>query len=288
MRAASIAVILCAALACAPTAACDGRHEVTFPEGTTMARLNAAGKITVGIKYDQPGLGFRNPATGRPEGFDIEMAEIVAAALGLDQDQIGYREAVSADREQMIVTGQADIVIASYSITDQRRRTVGQAGPYYLTSQQILVRDADKHTITDTLNNPDRLRELKVCSVRGSTSIQQWQQTHHADRLIESETYTPCVQRLLNKTVDAVTTDGAVLLGYAAQHPDKLEVVGEPFSQEGYGIGYRKGDHAFCTFLTDTIQAAIDNGDWAEAFTATLGKASPDPPTKPTPEPCPT
>jgi glutamate transport system substrate-binding protein len=279
------AVVLCLALACTPTG-CGGRQEVTFPAGTTMARLNAAGKITVGVKFDQPGLGFRNPATGRPEGFDIEMAEIVATGLGLDPDRIRYREAVSADREHLIVTGRVDIVIASYSITDERRRIVGQAGPYYLTGQQILVRDADKHAINDTLRDPARLSRLKVCSVRGSTSIQQWLDTYNTAQPIESRTYTECVQRLLDKTVDAVTTDGAVLLGYAAQHPDKLEVVGEPFSKEGYGIGYRKGDDAFCSFLTDTIQTAIDNGEWDEAFTATLGKASPDPPPIPTPAPC--
>jgi glutamate transport system substrate-binding protein len=282
-----IAVVLCAAVACTATA-CNGQQKVPFPAGTTMAQLTAAGRIDVGVKFDQPGLGFRNPATGRPEGFDIEMAEIVATGLGLDPDQVSYHEAVSADREHMIITGQVDIVIASYSITDQRRRTVGQAGPYYLTGQQILVREADKHAINDTLDDPAQLRRLTVCSVRGSTSIQQWQNIYNTAQPIESRTYTECVQRLLDKTVDAVTTDGAVLLGYAAQQPDKLEVVGEPFSQEGYGIGYRKGDHAFCAFLTDTIQAAIDNGEWKQAFTATLGEASPDLPTQPTPEPCPT
>jgi glutamate transport system substrate-binding protein len=246
-----------------------------------MDTLNKAGEITVGVKSDQPGLGFRNPATGRYEGFDIKMAEIVAAELGLQPDQIEYVEVVSEDRERFLQKGWVDIVIASYSITSDRRRDVGQAGPYYITGQQILVREEDKDDITD----PGQIADGKVCSVSGSTSIKRWRE-RYGTQPVSVRTYTECVQRLLNKSVDAVTTDGAVLLGYAALQPHKLEVVGEPFGTERYGIGYRKGDHTFCQFLNDTIKKAEDNGDWAKAFGDTLGKAGVKPPNKPPLDPC--
>ena len=95
------------------------------------------------------------------------------------------------------------------------------------------------------------------------------------------DTYSDCVTQLQNGSVDAVTTDGAILLGYAAQAPDELEVVGEAFSEERYGVGFKHGDAAMCQFITETLQGAIDNGDWAKAFEATLGQSgveTPEPP----------
>jgi glutamate transport system substrate-binding protein len=95
-------------------------------------------------------------------------------------------------------------------------------------------------------------------------------------------TYSECVDQLLNGTVDALTTDGAILLGYAAQDPDKLEVVGEPFSEERYGVGFQKGDTAMCDFLQKTIKKSFDDGSWAEAFKSTLGQSGVDTPQPPT------
>ncbi len=94
-------------------------------------------------------------------------------------------------------------------------------------------------------------------------------------------TYTECVDQLSTNQVDAVTTDGAILLGYAAKDPDKLLVVGKPFSTEKYGIGLKKDDNQFRDFLNDTLQKAFDNGDWKKAYDATLGKSGSTAPSPP-------
>lgn len=261
--------------------ACATPVRVTFPPGTTMDRLHRSGRITIGVKSDQPELGFRNPATGRYEGFDIRMAEIVAAALGLRPSQITYVETPSKNRESVLKQRRVDIVVASYSITDERRHEVGQAGPYFVTGQRLLVREEDKTRIKE----PDDLSDDKVCSVTSSTSI-PWAREKYKGRLVELTNYTDCVRQLLNSSVRAVLTDGAVLLGYASQQPNKLEVVGRPLSTERYGIGYPKGDRPFCQFLTDTIRRAEDNGGWEKAFKETLGKAQGKSPPRPTPDPC--
>jgi glutamate transport system substrate-binding protein len=271
---------LCAAALTLILAACGGPTTGLFPAGSTMDKLHKTGQITVGVKSDQPGLGFLNPATGKFEGFDIEIAEIIAAKLGLKPNQIHYVETVSDNRERFLTNGTVDIVVASYSITPERRRQVGQAGPYYVTGAALLVRQPDE----DTINHPNKLADVKVCSVTGSTSITLAQKKYRA-RPIGLKTYTECVQRLLNGTVDAVTTDDVVLIGYANRQPG-LTVVGGRFSDERYGIGYRKGDQQFCQFLTDTIKEALDNGAWLKAFRETLGSAGAKPSQKPTPEPC--
>ncbi|QNN52258.1 glutamate ABC transporter substrate-binding protein [Nocardioides mesophilus] len=248
-----------------------------FDSGTTMAKLSDAGKITIGVKFDQPGIGFLAPGADAPEGFDVEMGRIIAAQLGIDDSNIEWKETVSDNREPYIKDGTVDLVLASYSITDERRQVVGQAGPYYVTGQQLLVREEDKDSIT----TPEDAKGKKVCSVTGSTSLQRMVDEYGADP-VPFATYSECVDQLENGTVDAVTTDGAILLGYAAEDPDKLEVVGEPFSEEKYGIGFKKGDEAMCTFLQDAIKKSFDDGTWAKAFESTLGESgveTPEPPT---------
>jgi len=265
-------------------AGCDHRQQVTFPAGTAMDRIQKAGTITVGVKFDQYGVGFRNLATGKLEGFDIRMAEVVAAGLGLEPRQIRYVQALSAEREDLLQQGQVDIVIASYSITEKRQTKVGQAGPYFLTHQRLLVRAGDKHKITAPNDPP----QITVCSVTGSTSLERVRGRYDAPpaRTVGYPTYTDCVQRLLNNSVDAVTTDDAILSLYEAQQPDKLAVVGTPISDEYWGIGYPKGDRNLCEYLTYTIKNAEDNGTWDEAFNDTLGRAGVTAPEKPPLNPC--
>lgn len=253
-----------------------------FPEGSTMAELSEAGKITIGVKIDQPGIGFQEPGADTPEGFDIEMGRIIAGQLGIEDDgSIEWKETISDNRESFLEEGEVDIVIASYSITDDRRKVVGQAGPYYVTGQQLLVREDDKDKIT----GPDDLAGVKVCSVEGSTSLITAQDEYGADP-VPLGTYSECVEQLENSTVDVLTTDGAILLGYAAENPDELEVVGEPFSVERYGIGYELGDTEMCDFITTTIQDAMDDGLWADAFEATLGQSGVDTPEPPQMDEC--
>jgi glutamate transport system substrate-binding protein len=253
-----------------------------FEPGTLMDRIAERGSIKIGVKKDQPGIGFEEPGAGAPKGFDIEMAEIVADKLGIEPDGIEWVETVSKNREAFLQNGTVDLVIASYSITDERQEVVGQAGPYYVTGQQLLVREEDKDRIT----GPRDLEGVKVCSVTGSTSIKTVTEEYGANPA-PFATYSECVQQLLNGQVDAVTTDGAILLGYTAQQPDELEVVGPEFSEERYGIGYRKNSPEMCEFLSDTIRESFESGAWQEAFETTLGESGVETPEPPEVDPCP-
>ncbi|MET0419834.1 MAG: glutamate ABC transporter substrate-binding protein [Actinoplanes sp.] len=262
-----------------PTAfstACEKVEARRFAAGTTMERLQQAGHIRIGVKSDQPSLGFRNPATNEYEGFDIELAKIVAAELGLKRRQIEFVTATSSVREKFLVEGRVDIVVASYSMSEERQEQVGQAGPYFRTGQHLLVRKADSGRIT----RPEDVRAERVCSAKGSTSIANWHRKF-GGRPLSKDTYTECVQQLLKREVDGVTTDGVVLLGYVAQLPTKLAVVGPVFSEDLYGIGYPKGDRALCEFLSGVLAEIEGDGRWNKAFDHTLGKAGVPAPAKP-------
>lgn len=252
-----------------------------FASGSTMARIAKAKHIKVGVKFDQPGIGYKNPTTGKVEGYDIEIAKMIAGQLGIDyrnKKQFKLVETVSKNRETFLENKTVDLVIASYSITDERKQLVDFAGPYYETGQDLLIRKSDKADITGV----DSLAGKKICSVTGSTSLANVKQKAPKAKRVALSQYSDCVTQLQNKTVDALTTDGSILLGYAAEDPDHLTVVGKPFSTEKYGIGMHKGDKAMRTFLNDMLADSFTDGTWKKAYDRTLGKsgsAAPKPPT---------
>ncbi len=250
-----------------------------FEPGTAMADIAKAGKVKIGVKFDQPGLGFKRAGQDTPTGFDVEMGKLLAAKLGIAADDVQWVETISDNREPFLQKGTVDFVIASYSITDERRKVVGQAGPYYVTGQQILVKKgSDIKDVAD-------VKGKEVCSVTGSTSLEQIEAKGATGRGFE--TYSQCRDQVLDGAVQAMTTDGSILLGYAAENPDELEVVGEPFSEERYGVGYDKDKPELCQFIVDTLTESQDNGNWAKAFEATLGKSGVDTPEPPKMDPCP-
>ncbi len=288
-KAAVVAVGLAFALAACGDAGSDDGDEgpdveaeenaaENFDDGTRMKELAESGEITIGVKYDQPGIGFKGATDDAPEGLDPEMGEILAASLGIEDDAITWKETISDNREPFLESGEVDLVIASYSITDERREIVGQAGPYYVTGQQLLVAKGSE------IKSVEDLKGQEVCSVTGSTSLDNVEAEGAVPRGFD--TYSECRDQVLDGTVDAMTTDGAILLGYVAENPDELEVVGEPFSEERYGVGYSKDYPEMCQWITDTLTEAQDSGAWAEAFEATLGQSGVETPEPPAMDPC--
>lgn len=251
-----------------------------FDAGTRMAELQEQGTVKIGVKFDQPGIGLKGATQDVPTGFDPELGKIIAAELGIPVDKIEWVETISQNREQFLTNNTVDFVIASYSITDERRQQVGQAGPYYVTGQSLLVAEDD-----DSINGPDDLEGKKVCSVTGSTPIKLIEEEYGATPA-GFDTYSECVDQLLNGSVDAVTTDASILLGYAAENEGKLKVVGEPFSEERYGIGYSKDRPELCEFINDVLEDAFEDGKWKAAFDATLGKGGGEAGDPPALDPC--
>ncbi|QWF77614.1 glutamate ABC transporter substrate-binding protein [Amycolatopsis sp. CA-230715] len=243
---------------------------VDVPGSPTFAKIKAEGKVTIGVKEDQPGLGYKDPTTNKYTGFDIEIAKLVAAKLGFGEDKITYKAVPSAGREQAIANGDVAYYVGTYTINDNRKKQVGFAGPYYTAGQGLLV----KKDNTD-ITSKDTLKGKKVCSVTGSTPIQRVREQGLTEpgNIVELQNYSQCIGQLDQGQVQALTTDDAILKGYAAQEPDKFKLVGEPFSKEPYGIGIAKDDKALRDKVNDILQAAIDDGTWQKIYDNTLGKS---------------
>ena len=243
---------------------------VAVAGSSTFDKMKSRGKVIIGVKEDQPGLGYKDATTGKYSGFDIEIAKLIAAKLGFGEDKVGFQTIASAGREQGIVNGTVDYYVGTYTINAKRKEQISFAGPYFVAGQDLLVRKDDT-----SIASKDTLKGKKVCSVTGSTPIQRVrdQGLTEPGNVVEFQGYSQCVDKLLTKEVDAVTTDDSILKGYAAQDPDKLKVIGQPFSSEPYGIGLPKDDKALRDKVNDTLQKAIDDGTWQSIYDSTLGKS---------------
>ncbi|PZF79767.1 ABC transporter substrate-binding protein [Jiangella anatolica] len=245
-----------------------------FPEGSTMAELAEAGEITVGTKFDQPLFGLVGP-DGTPVGFDVEIAKIIASELGISEDNINWVETVSANREPFIQDGQVDIVVATYTINDERKQLVDFAGPYFNAGQTIMVLESN----TD-INGPDDLAGRRVCSVEGSTPAENIRTNYPEAELFPTGAYSDCLEPLRNGQVDAVTTDNVILSGFVDQNPGEFKLVGETFTEEPYGIGLELGDTEFRNWINDVLEASFEDGRWEQAWEDTAGTVldTPEPP----------
>jgi glutamate transport system substrate-binding protein len=234
------------------------------------------GKIVIGTKFDQPGLGLKNP-DGTMSGFDVDVATYVAKELGYTPDKIEWKESPSAQRETLIQNDQVKFIAATYSITDARKEKVAFVGPYLVTGQSLLVK-ADNTDITgaDSLQN-----NKKLCSVSGSTPAQRIKDKYPGVQLQQYDTYSACIEALKNGAIDALTTDEVILAGYAAQSPGTFKIVGQPFSEENYGIGLKKDDTDLQTKITGAITKMESDGSWKAAFEKNLGPAGIATPTPP-------
>ncbi|GJF30549.1 glutamate-binding protein [Kitasatospora sp. NE20-6] len=265
-------VILAAAVALGlslTASGCGSGGDSGSGSGSSSGGAGGGEKITVGIKFDQPGIGLKTP-DGTYTGFDVDVATYVAKELGHDPGDIEWKEAKSADRETLLQRGDVDFIAASYSITPARAEKVDFAGPYLLAHQDVLIRSDD-----GSITKPEDLNNKKLCSVTGSTSAQNVKTKIAPDaQLQEYGGYSECLTGLENGVVDALTTDDSILAGYASQpeFKGKFKLGGFRMSNENYGIGVQKNS-ALTARINTALEKMVADGSWDAAVEKNFGPA---------------
>ncbi|MEH0146301.1 transporter substrate-binding domain-containing protein [Corynebacterium sp. Q4381] len=256
-RAAASVVTAAAALTLAACSGSDGNPEA---EGL-LARIES-GEVTVGMREDTSAMGKLD------EAIATHVINAIAKDRGWDAPEITWAETLPAKREEMLTSGEVDMVAAAYSIYQERAEKVSFAGPYAITHQALLI--AAGNTEIDGLND---LRGKVVCSATGSWSAQMILTTQRDTEVRERDTYTECVDELRSGRVDGVTTDELILQGYAANNPGEFRIVelvdrGTPLTMERYGIGVRKDDTQVTDEINKALGAMLDDGTF-DRLTAT-------------------
>ena len=246
----------------------------------TLTEIAESGEVTVGTKFDQPLFGQVDPtAGGEPVGFDVEIANLIVDRIAEAADtevEATFVETPSAIRETAITDGTVDMVVATYTINDKRKELIAFAGPYYVAGQDIMVAADD-----ESIGGVDDLAGKTVCSVQGSTSVENIRTMAPEATVVEYDVYSKCADDLGNGRVDAVSTDNVILVGLVDQSNGAFKLVDNPFTEEPYGIGVPKDDQAMRDFVNDVLEEIFESGEWAEAYESTVGtvaETTPEPP----------
>jgi ABC-type amino acid transport substrate-binding protein len=233
-----------------------------FAPDTTMGAIQRKGEIVIGVKFDAPLFGFRDPAGGEVQGFDVDVGRAVAQSLGV---RPRFVEAVSDDRIPFIQDGTVDLVLSTMTITPQRAESIGFTDPYFVARGRILVPEGSAITGIDALAGET------VCTALGSTyELTLAEEAPEADlRLVDRNS--ECLPLLRDGTVDAIVTDDVILTGFIIQD-GSLRLVGDDLTTEAYGAGLAAGDEAFATFLDGVLDRFKADGRWTDAYQRWLGR----------------
>jgi glutamate transport system substrate-binding protein len=236
-----------------------------FEAGTTMAKLQDKGEIAIGVKYDVPPFGFKNPQNNEIEGFDVDLGKRIAEELGVKPK---FVEAISDNRIPFLQDGTADVILSTMTINAERDQEIDFSEPYYIAKGRILVKKDD----ADSIKGVDDLAGKKVCTALGSTYEETLKkQAPKADlKLVDS--YSECLELIQNGAVDAVSTDDVILTGMIIQD-DTLQLVdGEELTTEPYGAGIKDGDKDLQEFVTGVVAKWKQDGGWAKAYEKWVGQ----------------
>jgi glutamate transport system substrate-binding protein len=233
-----------------------------YPANSTLGKIQEAGEITIGVKYDVPPFGFENPQSGEIEGFDVDMGRYIAEALGVEPK---FVEAISDNRIPFLERGTVDLILSTMTINQERDMEIDFSEPYYIAEGRILVPKGSD------IKGIDDLAGKRVCTALGSTYEETIREEAPDADLKLVDTYSECLELLQNKAIDAISTDDVILTGMIIQD-DTLQMVGPKLTTEPYGVGIKDGDKQMKTFVDGVLANVEEDGRWEDTYQEWVGQ----------------
>lgn len=231
----------------------------------TIEQIKERGKLIAGVKYDTKLFGLKDPASGAVEGFDVDIAKALAKQILGDETKVELKEVTSKTRIPMLQNGDIDIIIATMTITDERKEQVDFSDVYFEAGQSLLVKNDSSITGLDSLG-----KGVKVLAVKGSTSAQNIREKAPDAEVLEYDNYQDAFTALKAGKGDALTTDNIILIGMQ-QSDNNYKLVGGNFTSEPYGMAIRKGDSAFVDEVNTLLKNLKDSGEYDALHEKWLG-----------------
>ncbi|GIM46461.1 glutamine ABC transporter substrate-binding protein [Collibacillus ludicampi] len=240
----------------------DNKAETT---GGTLKAIKDRGKLIAGVKYDTNLFGLKDPADNQVKGFDVDIAKAIAKDILGDENKIDLKEVTSKTRIPMLKNGDIDIIVATMTITEERKKEVDFSNVYFKAGQSLLVKKDSPITGIQDLDGKT------VIVVKGSTSATNIKKKAPKAKVTEYENYAEAFTALKAGKGDALSTDNAILLGMQKQDPN-FKLVGGLFTDEPYGIAVRKGDKEMLDEVNKVIKNLQDSGEYDKIYEKWFGE----------------
>ncbi|MEW2066364.1 serine/threonine-protein kinase [Streptomyces sp. NPDC007346] len=235
-------------------------------------------ELVIGVRDDQPGLSLRDKG-GEYQGFEVDLAQEIARQMGYEKDEIDFRQVSAENRASLLTSGQADLVIAGYAMTSERKesRAVHFAGPYYEAARGFLVRKGSGIADASDLRDQNAV----VCGA-GSSTYPAWLRAAGFNVPEDlPRTTEDCLDALLDPEGDvaAVASDDVILAGFQQQHADKVTRLANAQGVESYGVAMSSKEKNLRPEVCSALREITNNGTWEDMYTehlsTLLGRSEP-------------
>lgn len=236
--------------------------------GSWMDQIKQRGYMNVGGTDSGQLFSLKDPTTGELKGFDAGLSQMLAHYITGNSDVKNLTKLTQTTvdtRETLLQNGSVDSVFATYTITPARATKVAFAGPYYESGDAIMVKKDNS-----SINTIDDLGGKNVATESNSTAALALKKLAPSANVQLFQTDAECVAAVQQGRADAYVLDQGILISDASNNP-AVKVVGQPFTQEPYGIGLPKDKPDAKTFVNDWLQKIFTDGSWAKLWKATIG-----------------
>ena len=232
--------------------------------GSAVDRIKKRGRLLIGGSQDAPLLSQLDPISGELTGFDAYLGKLLAQYV-VGKPETELLSATSETREPLLANGTVDVILQTYTITPARRERVAFAGPYYQSGQSIAVRKG-----TSGIAKPADLAGRTVIVGANTPGVKAVRDAAPTAKIVEFGSDPECLTALKQGRGDAYVQDQAILVADASKDSE-LQLVGEPFTEDPYGIGIKHGDAEFTRFVNDWLREIGKSGLWQDVWKQTIG-----------------
>lgn len=247
------------------------------------SKIRSAGTLRLGGTTTSPLFCLKDPTTGKVRGFDAGITYLLARYIFGSDDpssKVALTEVSVDTRETLLINNSVDVVVATYSITEPRKKKISFAGPYYESGATIGVKDGNKG-----ITSVEDLNGKVLVTQTNSTGLEAIKKhVPHPKDVLTFAGNAECQAAVVQGRADAYVTDQSLLMASAKQK-GQIVVVGQPFTKDPYGIGVHHGDNDAVTFINGFLRTIFDDGTWDKlwrnSFSGVIKDAEPTPPALP-------
>ena len=228
----------------------------TYAKPNGIDRIKQAGTLTVGVKDDVPGFGYRNKSTNEYEGLEIDIARAIAKQILGSESKVTFIPVNAKNRSAFLNQDRVDLVIATFTVTEERKQNYDFSDIYYTDSVGIMVKKASGITSFKNLENK------KIGVAQGSMTTTTIKNAAIKEGVFLNVVTYPSNQTLKDALnhgeIDAFAIDNAILHGYL---DDSVMILPEHFDEMMYAVAIKKDNSAVTKQVNEVIRNLIKTGE---------------------------